>query len=248
MSKMRAILKSIYYALPEEIIRLKESYTYNKEDFANFMRSKVGETSNIFDDIYETNMWHTDESVSGGGSTMDATKTVRKILPHIIEKYKITSMLDIPCGDYNWMKEINKKCTYIGGDIVKEIIEKDNKLYASDQVSFQVLNMTTDTLPKVDMIFCKDCLQHLSHENVILAINNFKKSGSKYLFVSSFPRTWRNHDIYDGDYRPLNVRKKPFNLPKPIFKFREESIAEGVESDKYMYLFELSSVQEIKVQ
>ncbi len=155
-------------------------------------------------------------------------------------------MLDVPCGDYNWMKTIDLgDCEYIGGDIVEEIIEEDKKLYTTDKVTFQVLDMTKDDIPKVDMIFCKDCFQHLSYENVALAINNFKRSGSKYMFASSFPKTWRNHDIHDGDYRPLNICKKPFNLPKPIYKFREKSIAEGVESDKYMYLYSLDSIPEI---
>ena len=176
---------------------------------------------------------------------MFATKTVRRELPVIIEKFQIKSMLDIPCGDYNWMKVVDKKCDYIGADIVEEIVENNQKLYSSDKVSFQIIDMTKGAIPKVDMIFCKDCFQHLSYENVALAINNFKKSGSKYLLVSSFPKTWRNHDIYDGDFRPLNIRKKPFNLPKPIYKFKEESVAEGVETDKYMYLLNLDAIQEI---
>lgn len=249
MGSFRSILKSVYYKLPEEIIRLKRSYTYNKEDFANYMKNKVeSENKNVFDDIYKTNLWHTEESVSGGGSTMEATKTVRKEIPEILKKYNIKSMLDIPCGDYNWMKEVPKgECIYIGGDIVQDIVENDNKLYKNDKVSFEVINMTVDKLPKVDLIFCKDCLQHLSYENVARALNNFKNSGAKYLLVSSFPRTWRNHDIYDGDYRPLNICIKPFNYPKPVYKFRELSIAEGVEPDKYMYLYDLKTVPYVQL-
>lgn len=245
MKQIRSILKSIFNSLPEEIIRLRTSYVYDKEAFANYIHSKSEGSSDVFTDIYKINMWHTDESVSGGGSTMDATRTVREELPKIIEKYQIKSMLDIPCGDYNWMKTIELKCDYIGGDIVEDIIHNNQKTYASDTVSFQTLNMAKDSLPKVDLIFCKDCLQHLSYENIAAALNNFKKSGSKYLLVSSFPRTWRNHDIYDGDYRPLNVCKKPFGLPKPIYKFREESIAEGVEPDKDMYLYLIDSLPDI---
>lgn len=245
MKSFRSILKSIFNLLPEEIIRLRTSYVYNKEDFKSYIDSKVDNSSGVFTDIYDMNMWHEDESASGEGSTMEATKTVRKVLPQIIEQYQIQSMLDTPCGDYNWMKTIDKKCQYIGGDIVKEIIENNQKRYGSDTVSFQHLDMTKDDLPKVDMIFCKDCLQHLSHEHVAAALNNFKRSGSKYLLVSSFPRTWRNHDIYDGDYRPLNICIKPFNLPKPIYKFREESISAGVSSDKYMYLYKLDTLPNI---
>ncbi|MDR3129227.1 MAG: class I SAM-dependent methyltransferase, partial [Tannerellaceae bacterium] len=98
----------------------------------------------------------------------------------------------------------------------------------------------SDTLPKVDLIFCKDCLQHLSYKNVQAALDNFKKSGSKYLLVSSYPKTLRNHDIYDGDFRSLNLFKKPFHMTRPLLKIREKSKVPGVGSDKVMYLFSLS--------
>ncbi|MDR1323847.1 MAG: class I SAM-dependent methyltransferase, partial [Candidatus Margulisbacteria bacterium] len=66
-------------------------------------------------------MWDSKESRSGGGSEVDATKTIRKTLPKLWKKYKIKTFLDVPCGDYNWMKEIDKSTiTYIGGDIVQE--------------------------------------------------------------------------------------------------------------------------------
>lgn len=242
--KIRGILKKIYYKMPEQIIRLRISYVYNKDHFVEYVSTKVEEPSDIFTGIYKINMWHTEESVSGGGSTMEATRIIRKVLPEIIDKYSIKSMLDVPCGDFNWMKTVDLNCKYIGADIVSDIIENNQKLYRTDQIDFKHLDMTKDDLPQVDLIFCKDCLQHLSYEKVAAALNNFKRSGSKYLFVSSFPKTWRNHDIHDGDYRPLNLRKKPFCLAKPIFKIKEKTSVpvEGVESDKYMYLYKIESL------
>jgi hypothetical protein len=76
------------------------------------------------------------------------------------------------------------------------------------------------------MIFCKDCLQHLSYENVFKALETFKKSESKYLLTTSYPLTLINWDICDGDSRPLNLRKPPFNLPFPIIKIHENSIGQ----------------------
>jgi hypothetical protein len=150
-------------------------------------------------------------------------------------------MLDVPCGDYNWMKTIEKTCSYVGGDIVAEAIENNQKLYASEKVQFKQIDIIKDTLPMVDLIFCRDCLQHLSDANVHRALTNFKNSGSKYLLVTSYPKTWVNHDIEDGGYRPLNLRKSPFRLPKPIYKIRE-SRKVGNEIDKTMYLYKLSDL------
>ena len=222
--------------LPEAIERLIRSYYYDKEKFA------LKNTEAVFSVICHENLWQSEESASGGGSTLQATQTIREFLPKFIEDYAIKSMLDVPCGDYNWMRYIEKKCKYIGGDIVPTIIEKNIKEYSSNDVQFRFIDITKDPLPQVDLIFCKDCFQHLSYLNVKKAINNFKLSGSRWLLVTSYPKTIRNHDIYDGDYHPLNLFKKPFNFPKPILKIREQSIAKDVEVDKTMYLFALADI------
>ena len=97
-------------------------------------------------------------------------------------------------------------------------------------------------MPEVDLVFCRDSIQHLSNENIKKALNNIKRNGSKYLLVTSYSKTWRNHDIYDGDYRPLNLSIKPFCLPKSILQVKESSGAVGVEIDKAMYLFSLNPI------
>ena len=85
-------------------------------------------------------------------------------------------MLDVPCGDFQRMQYIELNCKYLGGDIVPELIAENQKKYTSDKVSFVELDITKDEIPQVDLIFCKDCLQHLSYESVKKALKNFKKS------------------------------------------------------------------------
>jgi len=232
----KTISKKLSKILPYPLFRYLTSYFYNKEKFL------LGKSGDVFAKIYDLNFWNSDESKSGEGSTLEATENIRKLLPQIISKYNIKSMLDAPCGDYNWMSQVEKDCIYIGGDIVDPLIANNQKNYSSEKVSFIVLDITKDKIPNVDLIFCKDCLQHLSYEKVRLALNNFKNSGFKYLLVTSYPKTWRNHDIHDGDYRPLNLFKSPFNLPKPITKIEEPSKISHGEPDKTMYLYELNSL------
>jgi hypothetical protein len=195
----------------------------------------------IFSDIYsgKTPLWGQKESKSGGGSTMATTALLRAQLPEVIEKFAIKSMLDAPCGDYNWMKAVPKRFDYIGGDIVAELIESNRKLYASERVTFRVLDITKDELPEVDLIFCRECLQHLSNGNVKKALNNFKRSNAKYLLVTQYPGTWRNYDIHDGDYRPLNLRRGSFHLPKPIYVIKEPHTV----WDRSMYLYRLDDIK-----
>ncbi|MDR3012628.1 MAG: class I SAM-dependent methyltransferase [Chitinispirillales bacterium] len=213
--------------------------------FFNKNRFAYKNAPDVFSKIYSDNFWLSNESRSGGGSLISATKTIREKLPAIWERYGIKTFLDAPCGDYNWMKEVEKKnLVYIGGDIVGEMIEQNNKKYAGSNVSFKIIDITKDDLPTVDMIFCKDCLQHLSYEKIFKALKNFKKSKSRYLMTTSYSKTWNNWDILDGDCRPLNLLKPPFSLPQPLMKIREKSRGGGwgVDNDKDMYLYELDKI------
>jgi SAM-dependent methyltransferase len=199
---------------------------------------------NVFISIHKNNVWGSDESRSGGGSHINTTKIIREKLPVLWQQFEIKTFLDVPCGDYNWMKEVDKhNIVYIGGDIVSEMIEQNNQKYKEKNVRFEVIDITKDILPTVDMIFCKDCLQHLSDENTFKALRNFKKSGSKYLLTTSYPLTLSNWDILDGLYRPLNLRIKPFNLPVPTVKIHEKSKGYQMEKDKYMYLYKMEDIK-----
>jgi len=204
---------------------------------------KEQQHGDVFSKIYGDNFWLSKESRSGGGSLISTTKTIREKLPLLWEEYGIKTFLDAPCGDYNWMKEVEKRnIIYTGGDIVEEVIAQNNKKYSAQNVSFKVIDITKDELPAVDMIFCKDCLQHLSYEKIFMALSNFKRSKSKYLLTTSYSETLYNWDIHDGDCRPLNLLKKPFSLPQPLMKIREKSRGVQVDSDKEMYLYKLDDV------
>lgn len=191
-----------------------------------------------FTNIFKNNLFNGTESVSGEGSSLKQTEVLRAELPKILEKYEVKTFLDIPCGDFNWMKLINfKGVNYIGADVVKEVVEQNMAKYGNEHITFRHLNLFESDLPKVDAIFCRDCLVHLNFEDGMNAIKNIKKSGSKYLLSTTFTNRSKNQDLLGNDiWRPLNLEKKPYNLPKPLFilnencsegdgKFRDKCIA-----------------------
>jgi hypothetical protein len=215
--------------------RLILSYFVNKENFI-FKNS-----NDVFTEIKDSNFWTSSESISGPGSDVKNTTIAKNTIEFVIQKYDIKTILDIPCGDFNYMKNVNlKDCYYIGADIVSSIISLNTKLYKNNKIEFRKLDITSDVLPLSDLIICKDCLQHLSNENVNKALINLVNSGSKYLLVTSYPLTIRNYDIYDGDYRALNLFRKPFKLKKYLFK-ATEIYCSAVEIDKTLYLFDLTN-------
>ena len=192
-----------------------------------------------FTEIYEKNLWQSAESVSGLGSEIEYAKSVSKELPVLLQKYNIKSILDIPCGDWNWMKNVDLcGASYIGADIVKPLIEENKSKYPG--VDFRALDLTNDDLPKVDLVFVRDCFGHLTNENVHKAIENIKRSGSKYLLATSFTRWTTNADILDGGWKCINLLVEPFVL-KPIYLINEEfEVGYPHYNDKCMILFPIN--------
>lgn len=197
----------------------------------------------IFTLIYKENAWGNPESLSGLGSTLEQTHYVRKMLPHIFEQYEIRSMLDIPCGDFNWMKHLSLNLdVYIGADLVEELTLANQNLYGTNdgKISFQSLDIVTDDLPKVDLVFCRDCLVHLCFEEIFWSIMNLINSGSTFLLTTTFPSLKSNDEVTTGLWRPLNLMVDPFNFPDPIFIFNENStIQDDFWQDKSLGLWRL---------
>lgn len=196
--------------------------------------------------IYKSKYWTSFRpgSVSGSGSNLDATKNIRIHLPKILKKYNITSMLDLPCGDFYWMSKLNfDNINYIGGDIVQDLININKRKYESDNCSFMKINLLEDSLPNVDLIFTRDCLVHLTNSQVHQAIKNICNSGAKYFMTTTFENIHTNKSYEEGDrWRAINLLVEPFNLPQPI-EIIDDSFSNGQDMHKRMYLWDVDTLK-----
>lgn len=212
-------------------------------DYSHFEKlAQKGRTlsmDNTFTQIYQTNLWSGKDSLSGQGSGADQTAEISARLPALLRKYRVRTLLDLPCGDFNWMNRLDLDLDmYIGGDIVEEVIEKNQLSFANDRRRFLCLDITSQTLPAAGLVFCRDCLVHLSYEDIFKALANIEQSGIPYLLTTTFTRFNNNHDIVTGDWRPLNLRHAPFNLPAPLEIIDEKcSEGNGAFSDKSLGLW-----------
>lgn len=201
--------------------------------------SLLGSNKKRFTKIYKNNIWGDNESVSGPGSSLIATKKIQSQLPLILNKYNAKSILDIPCGDFNWMsKTLLPVDKYIGADIVEEIVVQNSKKYSSDIVEFVCLDIITDKLPIVDIVLVRECFIHFSDEDISKALKNIHDSGSKYLITTNHFATKENKNILTGDWRPLNLIIKPFAFPEPLHILYEDQY-----NDKSLCLWEISKLQ-----
>lgn len=197
----------------------------------------------IFTDIYKAKAWG-GISVSGPGSDISQTKRLIEMLPSIFEKYTITTMLDAPCGDFHWMKRVDKsKIIYIGGDIVSDIISS-NRRYETDKITFMEFNLITQRIPSVDLLFTRDCLVHFSYQDIFKFLRNLLKSNVTYFLSTSFIDRNVNQDIRTGEWRPLNLLQSPFNFPTPIDIFNEHCTENNNQfSDKCMCLWKVEDIR-----
>jgi hypothetical protein len=176
-----------------------------------------GDPAQKFTTIYETHSWVDDQSRSGGGSNLYATEKIRQALPGLFAKYEVRSVLDIPCGDFFWFKEMTLDLdSYIGGDIVVPLIASVTEKYTSSIRSFRVIDLTKDALPGCDLILVRDCFIHLSYELIFAALSNIARSNIRYLLTTHQTDLAANVDIETGSARPINLCSPPFDLPAAI--------------------------------
>ncbi len=228
-------------------IRVVNKQIYNKNKKKIFSNTSQKDK---FELIYKTNFWSSKESKSGYGSEKSNTINIKKGIINIINDNKIKKILDAPCGDFNWIKDIlNDKLQYIGADIVKDLINENLKKYQKKNIDFLQLDITSDPLPSADLMICRDCLIHLSFERIKLFFDNFKNSDIRFLLLTSYKfkdsqKKIINLDIPDGEFREIDMSEPPFSLPKPINEIQDKD-EQTIKSGFYCYL-NLYSKDQIK--
>lgn len=176
-----------------------------------------------FAPFYTENRWGDSESKSGPGSNRTRTTKLRNELPVLLQEIGARTLLDAPCGDFNWMKDTKLGLDlYFGVDIIPDLITRNRSLYGAERTQFVLLDLTRDWLPRVDVILCRDCFIHFSYRHIAAAIRNFKRTQSTYLLTNTYPGWRQNENIRTGDFRHLNLLLPPFNFPPPVMQIDEK--------------------------
>jgi SAM-dependent methyltransferase len=201
----------------------------------------------VFRDIYRRHHWSGSESASGAGASLDQTRELRRSLPALLSELGVATMLDLPCGDYGWMRTFELPVDrYIGADLLPEVIQPLAAAFGDDRREFRVLDLTRDPLPPADLLFCRDCLVHLSYAGIRRALGNAVRSGIPYVLTTTFPRGEANEDIVTGDWRVIDLECAPFHLPAPMRILNEGCTEEGgVFADKSLGLWRTEDLRDL---
>jgi hypothetical protein len=157
------------------------------------------------------------ESVNGPGSDMAQAAPLVKWLPDLFHRYNIHTILDAPCGDWNWMQYVSLEgFGYLGWDSDPKLIEFNREHYGP---MFECVNILKAVIPRADVILCRDYLAHLPNEYLLQVLDAFRESGSTYLLASTYPgaSNERPYDpnlyVWSGYYEmDHDLEAAPFNL------------------------------------
>jgi len=220
-------------------------FNYNKRKFHKKIL-KLDSCNDRFDLIYEKNIWSSKESVSGEGSEAEYTQNLREWLPEILTKYNIKDVVDAPCGDFNWMKLVLTKVNinYFGFDIVKGIIDKNKKFYSTNNIKFGIADICQDELPTCDLLIVRDCLFHLSYNDINRFLVNINNLEYKFLLTSTHitENDFLNKDINTGDFRLINLFKSPFCFDIKSAIERVNDFPEGHSTEREMIMIKKNRV------
>jgi SAM-dependent methyltransferase len=214
----------------------------------------------IFSNIYDNHGFGSLESRSGPGSTLDETKKLRESIKKIIKDKNIKSVVDIPCGDFNWMKEIVFNFdSYIGGDIVKKAIEENNERYSNSRIKFIEFDIVNDEIPNGDLLIVRDIIGHFPIEDGVKILKNILNSKCKYLLSTTWAKKigndWfpcekndvhrENEGVDYGRFYPVNLMSNPFNLPNAEIYLEEDVMVDNFENGnrKTLALWDLDKIR-----
>ena len=205
---------------------------------------RPGITATIFSRIYRQNAWGSGESISGPGSTRQRTAVFVDDLVAALRQFDVRSLLDAPCGDFNWAAPVADAVDlYVGADVVPELVAANQARHASPRRAFVRLDLTRDALPAADAVLCRDCLVHFSFADVWAALANIQDSGARYLIATTFIDRTYNLDAPTGAWRTLNLQGPPFAFGPPLLIIDEQCTGwDGQYRDKRLAVWPVASL------
>jgi SAM-dependent methyltransferase len=160
----------------------------------------------VFTNIYRNGDWGggrgevAEAFYSGPGSSAEAAKPYIDAVLAFITAERITSVIDIGCGDFRVGHAIAASgVRYLGVDIVAPLIARNERLFASSQIRFMTGNVIEDDLPDAELCLLREVFQHLSNQQITHALTHLRK----YPFVVV------------TDYQPPPDREFTPNRDKP---------------------------------
>jgi hypothetical protein len=173
-----------------------------------------------------------DAPESGHGSTRKATLGMRTALPHLLKLLDVRSIIDLPSGDFRYMRELvptfrELGVQYTGLDIVASLSKALQATFGQHSpatVKFMQFDVATQMLWPADLIICRDLLLHFDPSRAARVLQRIRRSGSKWLLASHHPGLseeasgalrFTAGNAFGSHWSP-NLEGRPLNMPPPL--------------------------------
>lgn len=190
------------------------------------------------------------ESASGPGSSLAAAHPTIELLRRTLTGRNITSILDLGCGDWHWMRtlglpQLNQglDVRYMGWEANRELVDYLRVTFGqAGYVEFCLKDITTSHLPNVDLIIARDVLFHLPRalsERLVRRI----KSSCKFFLATSFLGEPNNGDIQaylpidNWGFYPINLNAPPYDLGGDMEEAVREALCSYRGKNRYACLY-----------
>ena len=190
------------------------------------------------------------ESASGPGSMLQAARPCLELLDQTIRDLAISSIVDMGCGDWNWMHQARWfgegwPVRYCGWEAHEELVERLNRTYARPGVDFTLTDATQAELPSVDLVICRDILFHMPMKMARKLVKKIR-ANARYLLTTTYPAMTENEGpsvylpIPGWGFYPINMDIAPFGLEPFKIAGVEEPLcgSDGMARHVGLYRFE----------
>ena len=178
----------------------------------------------IFTEIYEKTL----SKQTPEGSLLENMRPFVDMLQTFLVENNIHSVVEVGCGDWKVARYISwGDIQYRGYDIVKSVVEKNQKKFGNSKVQFIHADALSTDLPSADLLICKNVLQHFSNNfrNILSFLSQTHKFKhclivNDITFVKESSK--HNYRIQTGGYHPLNLSQQPFKVNgSKLFNMRQ---------------------------
>ena len=149
-------------------------------------------------------------------------------------RLKTVRLLDMPCGDMQWMSrflQTRDDINYTGIDIVSSVIDHHRVTYARRPWTFRNVDIAADStfVNNFHLILSRHMLQHLENATVFNILKKLSDNTRhpSFLLATKFSIDSKNVELKThklGRYRVLNLELAPFRLEPPLCLFRDGRI------------------------
>lgn len=225
LSSIKALVKPL---LPTAVLNYWRRRSFEAEQF-QFRDMQLNE---VFEQIYETNIWQRDGSTaryrSGPGSDPSVTARYEAyVVDYLMRNPMIERLVDIGCGDFQVsgrilaaLEQRQRPISYVGYDIASNVVAYNREHFAKPGVDFTVLDVSKQVPPDGDIVTVREVFQHLSNAHILAALDNLRQRFDRAIVTESIHPAAANPNIdiisgyrtRDGYDSGVFIDLPPFNL------------------------------------